>query len=79
MPMPSGGHPGATLAPPAPTTTASSAEAVQSKRDLTSWWKNFKRATPQRVQEEKRKYPRRRALLSRTVCAERPVVAAFTC
>ncbi|KAG9546763.1 RhoGAP-domain-containing protein, partial [Aureobasidium melanogenum] len=53
MPMPSGGHPGATLAPPAPTTTASSAEAVQSKRDLTSWWKNFKRATPQRVQEEK--------------------------
>ncbi|KAI5194802.1 hypothetical protein AUEXF2481DRAFT_444 [Aureobasidium subglaciale EXF-2481] len=52
--MPSGGHPGATLAAPsAPATSASSAEAVQSKRDLTSWWKNFKRATPQRVQEEK--------------------------
>ncbi|TIA50400.1 RhoGAP-domain-containing protein [Aureobasidium pullulans] len=54
--MPTGGHPGATLAPPAPT-SASSAEAVQSKRDLTSWWKNFKRATPQRVQEEKGTYP----------------------
>jgi hypothetical protein len=53
MPIPSAGHPGANLPPSAPNTTASSAEAVQSKRDLTSWWKNFKRATPQRVQEEK--------------------------
>ncbi|KAI4728073.1 RhoGAP-domain-containing protein [Aureobasidium sp. EXF-10728] len=56
MPTSSAGPPGATLAPPAPSTTASSAEAVQSKRDLTSWWKNFKRATPQRVQEEKGTY-----------------------
>ena len=55
--MPSAGHhPGANLPPSAPPTTASSAEAVQSKRDLTSWWKNFKRATPQRVQEEKGRF-----------------------
>jgi hypothetical protein len=56
--MPSAGHhhPGANLPPPALPTTASSAEAVQSKRDLTSWWKNFKRATPQRVQEEKGRF-----------------------
>jgi hypothetical protein len=53
MPTTSVGHPGANLPPSAPNTTASSAEAVQSKRDLTSWWKNFKRATPQRVQEDK--------------------------
>ena len=55
--MPSAGHhhPGATPAPPGPpNATASSAEAVQSKRDLTSWWKNFKRATPQRVQQEEK-------------------------
>ncbi|KAI4763888.1 RhoGAP-domain-containing protein [Aureobasidium sp. EXF-3400] len=55
MPNSSAGHHlGATPAPPAPNATASSAEAVQSKRDLTSWWKNFKRATPQRVQQEEK-------------------------
>lgn len=53
--MANGGHPAAALAPPS-STTASSAEAVQSKRDLTSWWKNFKRGTPAKLQEDKGEY-----------------------